>query len=377
MKIIITGTHFTPALAVIDELRRVPDIDVVYIGRESTLEGDNTRSVESKVMADSGVKFIPLISGRFQRNLTIHTIPSLLKIPIGFLQSIYHIFKECPDVILSFGGYISVPVVFAAWLFSIPIIIHEQTLIPGLANIINSWFADRIAVSFPENTTYEKKKTVLTGNPLRKEIYDPKNSEDNPIRAIINLSSKNKQPLILVTGGNQGSHIINQTILKSLEDLTKIANVVHQTGDSKFADFDHLLDRKKTLHHPEKYLIQKWINSDDWGFLLKHVDLAVSRAGINTLLEFAYNSIPTLVVPLPSIYNKEQSFNAEFFEKSGLAKILPQTDLSEKNLKENIQNIIDDLDARKKSAEQSSKFAIKDAAKRLALEVILLAKKRR
>lgn len=376
MKIIITGTHLTPALAVIEELKKNSSVDLTYIGRSSTMEGDKTKSVESQLMENLGIKFIPITSGRLQRTLSSDAIISLLKIPIGFLQAIYYIFREKPDVVLSFGGYVSVPVTVASWLFSSRIIIHEQTLIPGIANTINSWFADRIAVSFPENISFKKKETVLTGNPLRKEIFNHEISRDNDLVNIINLSRKNKQPLILITGGNQGSHAINQVISKSLESLSQIAYIVHQTGDSKFNDFDKLSSQKNTLKNPEKYLISKWINGDDWGYLLRHVDLAVSRGGINTLLEFAWNNIPTIVIPLPIDQNSEQEFNANFFAKSGLAKILLQKDLNKDSLMQNIVDIIENLNDWKKTAGQSSKFVIKDAAKRLALEVILLAKKR-
>lgn len=376
MKIIVTGTHLTPALAVIEELRKIQSVEIIYIGRSSTMEGDNTKSIESQVLKDSGIKFIPITSGRLQRTLSFGTIFSLLKIPIGLTQAGYYIFKEKPDVVLSMGGYISVPVTICAWLLQTPIIIHEQTLIPGLANTINSYFADRIAVSFPENISYKENKTVLTGNPLRKEIFNPKNSKDPELAEIINLSVKNKQPLILITGGNQGSHVINQTLSKSLENLIKVAFIVHQTGDSKYADFDKLLLQKKSLKNPEKYLVRKWINGEDWGYLLKNIDVAVSRAGINTLLELAQNSIPTLVIPLPSVRNGEQNFNGDFFSKVGLVKILPQSNLNKDSLTKNIMDILKDLDNFKRSAKGAFKFVIHDAAKRLALEVILLAKKR-
>src|SRR3990167_5082544 len=155
MKILVTGAHFTTAVAVIEELKNLPagrqeqkDIDIVYVGRKTTREGDSSHSVESQVLPQLGVKFISIITGRLQRAFTIYTFSSLLKIPIGFLQSFFILLKEKPDVILSFGGYVAVPLVIAGWLLSIPIIIHEQTLVSGLANTISSFFADKVAVSF-------------------------------------------------------------------------------------------------------------------------------------------------------------------------------------------------------------------------------------
>ena len=147
MKILITGAHFTPALAVIEELRKISGVEVIYVGRSTTLEGDKTWSVESEVLSSKSIKFIPIITGRLQRSFTIYTIPSLLKIPIGLLQALFIFFTEKPDVILSFGGYVAVPTVLIGWLWSIPIIIHEQTLVSGLANEISALFADKICLS--------------------------------------------------------------------------------------------------------------------------------------------------------------------------------------------------------------------------------------
>lgn len=381
MKILITGSHFTPAQATIEELQKNSDIEIVYVGRKFTLEGDRSQSVESQVLPKMGIKFIPIITGRLQRSFTIHTIPSLLKIPVGIIQSFLIVWREKPDVVLSFGGYVAVPVIITAWLLSIPIIIHEQTLVSGLSNIITSYFANKIAVSFNENESFQTKKTVLTGNPMRKELLENNKSShvqqnviDEEIIKIIQLAKKEKLLMILITGGNQGSHVINQIVANSLESLNKIACVIHQTGDSKFNDFENLLEQKENLKYPERYLPAKWIDGKSMGAILKKIDLVVSRAGINTLLELAYFGIPTLVIPLPYLYKNEQYVNAKYFEKLGLARILVQSALSEKNLLENIKLMLKDIDKLKENAKHANKVVIVDAAKRLALETILIRK---
>src|SRR3989344_8533303 len=94
MKILVTGAHFTTAMAVIEELQKQPNIELVYVGRKTTREGDSSPSPESKIIPEMGVRFIPIITGRLQRSFTIYTIPSLLKIPIGLLQSFWIIFRE-------------------------------------------------------------------------------------------------------------------------------------------------------------------------------------------------------------------------------------------------------------------------------------------
>lgn len=365
MKILITGTHFTPAIAVIEALQKMGEQDIVYVGRKTTLEGDRTRSVESKILPALGVKFIPVIAGRLQRSFTPFTIVSFLKIPIGFLQTLFVILSEKPDVILSFGGYVGVPIVIWGWLLSVPVIIHEQTLVTGLANKISSFFADKIAVSFGKST-FKGRRVILTGNPIRQEIID--------IKKVKLTQSKGGLPMILVMGGNQGSHIINLIIEKCLTKLLKFARVYHQTGDSKYLDFERLTSFKLKLGDlGQRYTLKKWIG-EEYGKVLMNADLVVCRAGINTLSELAYLGKPALVIPIPYLYQDEQNKNASFFEDLGLIQILPQYKLSEESLVKEIKSLLKNLTSITGSAKQAGSVVDITAARRLALETILLGK---
>lgn len=376
MKILITGTHFTPAQAVIEQLKKDPKIEIVYLGRKSTREGDKSPSAESYVLPKMRVRFIPFIAGRLQRSFTFYTIPSLLKIPLGLLQALYLLVEEQPDVILSFGGYVAVPVVIAGWLLSIPIIIHEQTLIPGLANKISFLFADKIAVSFKVHDFSKSPKAVLTGNPLRQEVLlAQQNSHfsDHELAKIVNVAKQHTLPVIFISGGNQGSHIINQTILMVLDELAESACIIHQTGDSKFQDFERLIVLKKNMQYPDRYYPTKWIDAHDIGKLFNKVDLAVGRAGINTLTELAYFAKPIIVIPIP--YLEEQIVNARFFERMGMAKIIDQKNLTSDRLLFFIKAILKELPKYQIKAQKAKELVIKDAASRLATETLVLAKK--
>lgn len=369
MKILLTGTHFTPAVAVAGELKKyrdIKDISVVYVGRANTQEGDPSPSVESQVLPRLGVKFIPIIAGRLQRKFTIYTVPSILRIPIGFIQAVLIIVKEKPDVILSFGGYVGLPLVVTGWLFSIPIMVHEQTLVSGLANRISSIFADKIALSFKDGGEVDNKKTFVSGNPIRDEVI---NSERYPLTSVyqkfFETAGKKKLPILLVMGGNQGSHIINITIEEILDELTKIACVIHVTGDNRFRDFERL----ETLQ-TDNYIVKKWLG-EEYGAILQKMDLVISRAGANTLSELAYTGKIALVIPFEPLYQDEQNKNARYFEKLGLVKILPQKKLSGKSLLENIKFILSNQ--LRKKAFSAKKVIIPDASKRLALETLLLS----
>lgn len=367
MKILITGAHFTPAVAVIDQLKKIPDVSITYVGRNTTREGDNTQSIESHILPKMGVEFIPIIAGRVQRHFSIFTIISLLKLPIGFIQAFFIVLTQKPNVILSFGGYVGVPVVFAGWLWSVPIIIHEQTLVSGLANKFSSLFADKICVSFDQNHLANNSKIVLTGNPIRKEVLEAKGQIPEDMKDLFKESKTNELPIIFVTGGNQGSHLINVSVEQVLDKLTKIACVIHQTGDSKHHDFERLADKQSN-----RYLVKKWIG-EEIGEVFEHADLLVSRAGANTLSESAFWGIPTLAIPLPYLYQNEQVKNAKFFESKGLVTILYQSHLSGDNLYEEIKRMFKNLDQLKLQADGAKNLSVQDAAQRIAVETLQLA----
>lgn len=364
MKILITGAHFTPAQAVIEELKKVSDIEIIYVGRKSTLEGDKTQSVESKVLPSLGVRFIPITAGRFNRYFSFWSIVSFFKIPVGFIQAFWIILKEQPDVILSFGGYVAFPVVFWGWWFSVPILVHEQTLVSGLSNYLSSFFASKIAVSFDKKYSYNKDKIILTGNPIRRELSEIKNSH--------NLK-KDNLPLVYITGGNQGSHVINKTVEDILKELTKAANVFHQTGDSNFKDFERLSEKRDELEDKNRYTIKKWFDQKEVAQILSQADLVIGRSGANTLSELAYFGVPAITIPLPGLFNDEQKVNAKFFEKAGLCRVIYQSDLTGKKLLEAVKDSLRKQSSLKRKAENAKKIIIKDAAPKLLQETLALA----
>src|SRR3990170_2659026 len=157
MKFVVTGGHMTPAVAVLEELFKKEretkeSVRILYVGRKYAMEGDrSTPSVEYQYILRLGVSFASLVTGRVQRVFTWYTIPSLLKIPIGFFHALFILLRFRPDAILSFGGYIAVPVVVTGWLLGIPIVTHEQTLTFGRANKVIEVFAKKIAVSWEDS----------------------------------------------------------------------------------------------------------------------------------------------------------------------------------------------------------------------------------
>jgi UDP-N-acetylglucosamine--N-acetylmuramyl-(pentapeptide) pyrophosphoryl-undecaprenol N-acetylglucosamine transferase len=334
MKVVLTGGHLSPALSLIEELK---SDEIFFIGRKYSFEGDKALSLEYELITKLGIPFIPLTTGRLQRRLSKHTFISLLKSPVGFTQSLSTLVKIKPDIVMGFGGYVSLPVIFAASFLGIPVVIHEQTLEAGLANKIASKFAKKICTSWKEDGKFfPKNKTILTGNPIRKELYKP--VEDN-------FNLKNNLPTIYVTGGSSGSHIINKTIFGCVEKLLEFANVFHQTGDAKeFNDFDKALELKsKIVDIKGEYIVKKFLNTQELSEVLNKADLVISRSGANTVSELIFFKKPCILIPLPFSQKNEQLKNAQFAKGLNLAEIIHQDNLSPEILFDKIKKMTDDI----------------------------------
>lgn len=326
MKILIVGGHMAPALGLIDALPK--STEIVYVGRQHVFEADEGESLEQKTIKARGIRFIIFKSGRVQRSFTRHTIPSLLKIPKGFTQALEVLKKEKPDIVIGFGGYLSVPIGLAARLLRIPLLIHESTLGAGLANKVLAPFANKICISWDSSRAYfPEKKTVLTGNPLLPFKTD---NENLPLP-----ESKEKLPLIVVTGGSGGSHTVNAVVLQILPELLEIAKVTHLTGDAKqFGDFDALHAKKKTL--PKKlqgrYFLTQFVSPEDINTLFAKADLVIGRSGINTVAALLVLHKKAIFIPLLVGQKDEQLKNAKIMQSEGLAEVLDQRSISAKTL---------------------------------------------
>ena len=234
-KILLTGGHAgTTALAVIEEIilqSKNHNHDIYWIGVKHAIEGKRTETLEHKLFSKLNVSYKTIRSGRFQRRWSIHTIPSLVKIPFGFLQAFYFVATIRPSVTISFGGFAALPVVFWSWVFQIPVIIHEQTVAAGLANKLSVPFARRILLARESSLEYfPKEKSVVVGNPVMALV-----------REVVVKKKMGRQPVILITGGSRGSQRMNVVIDEVLETLLKKYKIIHLTGD---LDYEHFKSRQ-------------------------------------------------------------------------------------------------------------------------------------
>ncbi len=365
MKIAICGGHLTPALAVISELKKRDLGQIFFIGRSKATEGDPTPSAESVIIPSLGIKFYAINAGRLQRRFTRYTLPSLLRSPIGLFSALLILSQEKPDVVVSFGSYVALPVVIASWMLGIPAITHEQTVKGGLANQIISHFAKKIAYSWPDSSVYfPKNKSVLTGIPIRNEILTIK-------------KQRVSRPVIFITGGNQGAHSINESVLEIIEKLLEKYEVIHQTGGAeKYKDYEMLTARVSQLPQKLKsrYKVYKWLNSKELDEVYSRTSLLVGRSGANTVSEAAVLGVPSLFIPLPWAGANEQEKNAQMMENIGAAVVLKQDRLTPTRLLAAINAIIFKYDYYKNNAKKAKKLIIPDAAEVFVNEAIKLVR---
>ncbi len=364
MKIVITaggGGHFAAAYAVIKILPK--DVDFLLIGRKYTFEGDQALSLEYKTAEIEQWNFQALTTGRVQRSLTIHTIPSILKIPYGYAQALLILGKYKPDCILSFGGYVAVPVTLAAKTLGIPVVIHEQTLEAGAANKLASRFAKTICISWKESEEFfPKGKTVLTGNPLKKF-------------SISNFQfqiSEEKVPLLYVTGGSGGAHFINMLIVSGLERLLQTFRIIHQTGDShQYNDYDRLQKVVDGLSPKlaKRYVATKFISPGQIGSVFHQADIVLGRAGINTVTEVLYFGKPALFIPLPYGQRGEQLKNAQMVASLGFARVVLQDDASVDRVYELLKNMYNRKEEYEKAAQKGKQLLHPAAALKIFEQV--------
>jgi len=352
-KIIITGGHFTPALALINQIKKVHgNWEIYYFGLKKALENSKQSSYEFETLSqDKQIHFITFNAGKIQRRLTPKSLISLIKIPFSFLIGFYQVLLIKPKIIISFGGNLSVPIITSGWLMKIPTITHEQTSTIGLANKINALFVDKFAVSFPDLSNKSiAKKRIFTGNPIRKEVFNKQ-----PIKSslIYKKWQENKKPVIYITGGKTGSKIINQTIKKTVSLLINKYFVIHQFG----------LDAETQLKPLKGYMPIKFITSDEIGWVMNMAKIVISRAGANTVFELLALDKPSVLIPIPWSSKNEQYKNALFLKNQGLAEILPQDKLTKKSLLAKIAKI--EKNYKNYQAKKGFKIDLKTADKNL------------
>ena len=351
-----TGGHIYPGLGVADALREIckqngADVKIFWLGNSSGMD----RNIVEKNVDAFGVKssdlFYGIPSGKLRRYFSLKNFFDLFKIVLGFFASFFILLKIKPDVLFSKGGFVSVPPCAAARLLGIPVFTHECDFTPGLATRINSRFAKSVLLSFEKTRDYlspsARKKTVVTGNPVRPVFYK---ADAKRGLSFLGIQKKNK-PLLLVVGGSLGSMEINRLIKENLSWICSRFILVHQTGEKNFNKSDFSSGTAIPVYMPYPFIYSQMPD------VISASDAVLSRAGANSIWECSALSKPMILVPLTGSGTRgDQEDNARFFEKSGAALVLSGKDATSENLKNALEKLLID-DNRKKMSSASGKLS--------------------
>lgn len=346
LKIVITGGHATPALAVLEVLSERGH-QIYWFGEKRAHYGKSAETLEYQVVPGMGIPFYPVISTKAHRGKFLKTLVDLWRLPVGVLHSLVMLIKIRPDAVLSFGSYVAVPVAVAASLLGIPVVTHEQTAVSGLANKIVGFFSKKIAITFPASSRdFPSRKVVLTGNPIRGGFFKS------------GKKAKKGKPVLFVTGGSRGAQRVNKAVREILPVLTKTYFVYHQVG---LLDIDEMSKTKLP-----NYEVAANYTPQEFEERLKNADLVVSRAGANTVLEIASVGVPAILIPISWSRGDEQARNAKALSDTGLAVVLPEKDLTGENLLAKIKYVFSRSLEFAGCAIDAQKLASPEASKKVA-----------
>lgn len=336
-----TGGHIYPGIAVAQEIvSRDANSFVRFVG--------TARGLESKLVTAAGFELSFIDISGLKNVGAIARARGLALLPRGLYSAARLIRQINPDVVVGAGGYVSGPVLLTAALMNRPTLVMESNALPGWTNRVLARFVDRAAVSFEQALPFFRGKAVVTGNPVRRQFFEiPRKQRD---KASFTL---------LVFGGSQGAHAINEAMLAALPDLGELKerlHIIHQTGMS---DLEEVKAR---------YKVAGWAGSDVRPYIEDMVqgfaiaDLVISRAGATTTAELIAAGKAAIMIPFPFAADDHQRKNAEALELAGAAQMILQQDLNGKSLGQAIMGLVRDPDQINRMEDASRQLSRGDAA---------------
>lgn len=353
-----------PIIAVADKLKNLLD----QSGQKSEFLLVSNESIFNLAASNAGIPIKNIKAYKLRRYWSSKNITEIVNLPIGFFQSLWRVYKFMPDVIFAKGGYVSLPVVAAAWIFRIPIIIHESDSVAGLANSIAAKMANKVAISFRESGNFfPEKKIVFTGNPVRAGILN-----GDRAGAYNHFGLKTGLPTLLALGGSQGAQKINDILLEIVPKLVAKMQIIHICGIKNYNDIKQAMNRWR-FTGVENYHIFPFLY-DNLRDAYAVSDLVVSRAGANNIAEIANVGKPAILIPLSSSAGDHQLKNAYYFASRNAAILLEETNLTPHMLYDAIFKILENKALGMNMVRAAHKLIAMDSADRIAKEIFELGK---
>ena len=361
-----TGGHLFPLTAVVEYIKdkyQNEKIDFVFLGPKGKLE--------KGIMTKHNIKQKNILSGKLRRYFSFKYIIDLIKMPIGFFQALFYLLIYMPDAVFAKGGYASVPVVIVAWLYRIPVLIHESDAKPGMANEFLGNLATRIAVSFKRaKIHFPPSKTFLSGSPVSQRAL---NGSSKKAQEILGMK-KIVKPVIFILGGSQGARLINRRILQMLKPLVKKYQVIHQTGSKNYkAVVDEAERQGFKIGHSDYYPLA--FIGDEIKHFYALADVIISRAGATTITEISANKKLAILVPITQSANNHQRMNAFEIARIGGAIVLEENNFKENMVLIRLKQLMEDGEVRSKIFDGTQKFYNPQATEIIAVELMQLMNK--
>ena len=328
-KILFTGGgsagHVVPNIALIEEILSNDLAEVCYMG---------TDGIEKSLIAEWKIPYYEISCPKLIRGGGFSAFKKNLKIPSAFFRAVKQAKKGMeiikPDLVFSKGGYVALPVTFAAKSLKIPCYAHESDFSPGLANKLSSRFCKKVFTSFPE-TARKLKRGEYSGAPMRRSVLSASKAE---ARKKWNIGFH--EQVLLIFGGGSGSAAINAAVRSQLKTLTQNCVVLHVCGKGNTV--------QSTVKNYRQF---EYIT--EMGEAYACADAVVARAGAGTVFELMALKKPSLLIPLEGQTRGDQAENAEYFRSKGLCRVLSQRNLS--RLSAEVQKTLTDENLKKRLAE--------------------------
>lgn len=368
MKIVFTGGgtggHFYPIIAVAQKVNKIIDDDKI-IGAKLYYVSDSPYDKEA--LFETGLIYEQISAGKMRVYFSIKNIFDMFKTFIGVVRAIFKIFSIYPDVVFGKGGYASFPVVLAARILRIPVVIHESDSAPGRVNKWAGHFAKRIAVSYKDAAEFfPKDKVAWIGQPVRSEIEHSGSKE----KGLDYYKLDSDVPVILIIGGSLGAELINNIVVDALPKLLSKYQVIHQTGVRNFKTVKGqsdvvLLDNEfKARYTPIAFL-----NPLQMNMATSVASLIVSRAG-SFIFEIASWGIPSILIPITNTNLDHQKKNAFSYARAGGCSVIEEMNMTANILNSEIDRILNDKKIYERMSQSAKAFYKPDAAYKIARELV-------
>jgi UDP-N-acetylglucosamine--N-acetylmuramyl-(pentapeptide) pyrophosphoryl-undecaprenol N-acetylglucosamine transferase len=311
-----TGGSVTPLLSIFRELKS--DYSFLFLG---TYKG-----IERGIVEKEGLRYKPILSGKWRRYFSFQNLFDILKVFFAFWQSLFLLKKEKPNLVISAGGFVAVPLSWAAFFLGIPVIVHQQDVVPGLANKLMARVAKVVTVTFPSALDFYGSRARWIGN-LGPDI-EKNDFAVKEVKEKYNIDKSDK-PLVLILGGGTGSLFINNLVAESKDRLSEMAKLIHVSGKN-----DRDIDENSNLND---YFKIDFVDFSELLTLMSLVDLVISRCGLATLTELSFLKKASILIPMPDSHQEQ---NALEFEKRKAARVLYQEKLNSDVFVEEVKKLL-------------------------------------